>query len=243
VFPSLPPLCYFLVPLIVLHRHVRTRQKTEADFMATCGLQVRMRRVVLLVACIAAATTTAAGARVVAGDWKGLRREKHAVPLVTGCGSSGTHSAAAMLQQLGVNAPHEGYVSNGVSVGWPYAAIVQHGEDIGFDYPPKGRYPFESVSAYAERTDTLSIFKPVVLLVRDPLHVIASTRRCFCAKGSRLTETQLKNYNRSWWFVEQKLNLSDYLQHRALLQRWLLARAAAVRGVAGASFSCFLCHS
>jgi len=142
-----------------------------------------------------------------------LGSPKHTVPLVTGCGRGGTHSTASMLNEIGVNAHHEDYSNDGVSVGWPYAADIQDGEYIGYKWDPQGRYPFEKEASYNDRVKTLSKFSPVVQLVRDPIDVISSTRRCFCAAGSRDTAGRILNDGRSWKFVEHNINLTRYLDH------------------------------
>ena len=136
---------------------------------------------------------------------------KQPSPLVTGCGRGGTHSTAAMLEKLGVQTAHEDFAANGVSVGWPYAAPLGDNEYIGYDWPPEGRYPFEKVKSYESRLKNLDVFAPVVLLVRYPLDVIASTMRCFCARGTRTTANEIKNDKRSWVFVEHNLNISRFL--------------------------------
>ena len=138
-------------------------------------------------------------------------QDKGPLPLVTGCGRGGTHATTAMLKQLGVKCAHEGVVEGGVSVGCPFAAKVEDGEYIGFEWPPLGRYPFESVDSYNVRTKTVSKFSPVVLLVRNPIDVISSTRRCFCAKGMRNTPGRIRSDNRSWSFLERHLNLTEIL--------------------------------
>ncbi len=136
---------------------------------------------------------------------------RHPVPLVTGCGRGGTHSTAAMLASLGLKALHEDYAHDGISVAWPYAAPIADGEHIGYNWPPTGRYPFESVEGYMDRAATLEVFSPVVLLVRDPLDVISSTRRCFCARGTRHTAIEIMNDGRSWKFVEHNVNLTRFV--------------------------------
>ena len=136
------------------------------------------------------------------------------VPLVTGCGRGGTHTTAAMLAAIGVHAVHEDFVTNGVSVSWPYGAHLNDGESCGFEWEPKGRYPWEKMQSYKDRIATLSRFSPVVLLVRDPLQVISSTRRCFCARGGRTTENSIKADLRSWLFVEHFLNLTEFINDR-----------------------------
>jgi len=135
---------------------------------------------------------------------------KHTVPLVTGCGRGGTHSTAAMLNKLGAPALHEDYGPDSISVSWPYGAPIANGEYIGYTFLPAGRYPFEKITSYNSRIESLSKYEPVVILVRDPIKVISSTRRCFCAKGFRYAEPQIKADNRSWWFVEHNINLTRY---------------------------------
>jgi hypothetical protein len=40
------------------------------------------------------------------------------VPLITGCGRSGTHTAGELLQSLGISAIHEGASETSVAVSW-----------------------------------------------------------------------------------------------------------------------------
>ncbi len=119
------------------------------------------------------------------------------VPLVTGCGRGGTHATAAMLSELGgVTGRHEGFQQDAISVGWMYGAHVKAAETLGWDWPPAGRYPFERQGDAVARLEQLRSFEPVVLLVRHPLQVIASVRRCFCASGTRDVGTVADE--RSW---------------------------------------------
>jgi hypothetical protein len=162
--------------------------------------------------------------------------------LVTGCGRGGTHSTAAALTQLGVNATHEDYSNDGVVVGWPYAAAVTVGEDfrsvrplkrgLRQDYrgPLVGCFLWESTIGCKERRATLKMFSPVVLLVRHPLDVISSTRRCFCATGDRGTRHNIRADDLSWSFVEHNLNLTHILES-ACTPAWLfLLRLFGSRG-------------
>ena len=124
-------------------------------------------------------------------------------PLVTGCGRSGTLSMHAMLSSVGIDAKHEDYKPGAISVSWVYGAIT-----------PQSRIapvPFEAKSSLKARRAHLSHFAPVVLLVRHPLHVIASTQRCFCGGGSRKTPKGNVNDARSWRFVEHNINLQRFL--------------------------------
>ena len=124
------------------------------------------------------------------------------LPLVTGCGRGGTHSVAEALESIGVPAVHEGAEPGAVSVSWLYGGHAYFS------------YPFETSSSYVARTDKNPMpFGPVVLLVRNPLDVISSTRRCFCAQGSRLIAGQAHADRDSWDFVEENLNVTELLPH------------------------------
>ena len=48
----------------------------------------------------------------------GATESSPVVPLVTGCGRAGTHTAGELLLSLGVDAIHEGAGANKVSVSW-----------------------------------------------------------------------------------------------------------------------------
>ena len=151
-------------------------------------------------------------------------------PLVTGCGRSGTHFVAALLQEAGLLAHHERYAPGAVSVSWLFAAAAatttttasQHQQQQLQPQSPllpgqlqqqllPGPVPFESFTSFALRTRWLARFSPVVLLVRHPLQAIASTRRCFCGKGTRATTLGAASDATSWTFVEQHLSLEPFL--------------------------------
>jgi hypothetical protein len=122
------------------------------------------------------------------------------VPLVTGCGRSGTLSVANYLASVGIAAVHEQFRPGSVSVSWLYAV-------------PSALYPFEHAKSRLNRRDMRlqleaagkdrnAMFGPVVSLVRHPLKVISSTRRCFCGRGDRSLRAGKINDERSWRFVE-----------------------------------------
>jgi hypothetical protein len=48
----------------------------------------------------------------------GANNESPVVPLVTGCGRAGTHTAGELLLSLGIHAIHEGAGVDKVSVSW-----------------------------------------------------------------------------------------------------------------------------
>lgn len=128
------------------------------------------------------------------------------LPLVTGCGRGGTHSVAQALEAMGIPAVHEGAELGAVSVSWLYGGHAYFS------------YPFETSSSYDARTRTKGPappFGPVVLLARNPLDVISSTRRCFCAEGSRLIAGQAHADQDSWDFVEANLNITELLPEGA----------------------------
>ncbi len=148
--------------------------------------------------------------------WATLTRAA-VVPLVTGCGRSGTHAAAAALNELGLKAVHEQYQEDAIVVSWLYGA----------DLPPtaliipdreSGSYPFESAVSRANRLRTLERFSPVVQLVRHPLEVISSTRRCFCAAGNRTTPRQVAADANSWRVVEHFLDINHILPRRTSVE-------------------------
>mmetsp|Transcript_4100 Transcript_4100/g.6045 ORF Transcript_4100/g.6045 Transcript_4100/m.6045 type:complete len:703 (-) Transcript_4100:2613-4721(-) len=121
-------------------------------------------------------------------------RQPKKIPLVTGCGRSGTLSIMEYLRTLGVKALHEDMRPEYVSVSWLYAADAN-------------AYPFENalsrISRKKLRKNTPkgeSLFGPVVLVTRHPLKVMSSTRRCFCGRGDR--SIGAKADFKSWRFVE-----------------------------------------
>lgn len=96
-----------------------------------------------------------------------------------------------------------------VSVSWLYAV------------PDAEAYPWENRkdaqyrrSVLAQNTKLLKsnptttnnkLFDPVVHLVRHPLKVISSLRRCFCGRGTRSTPLGNRNDKLSWKFVESNI--------------------------------------
>jgi hypothetical protein len=50
----------------------------------------------------------------------GAKKNAPVVPLVTGCGRSGTHTAGELLLSLGIKAVHEGAAKDAVAVSWFY---------------------------------------------------------------------------------------------------------------------------
>ena len=113
----------------------------------------------------------------------------YAIPLVTGCGRGGTLSIATYLNSVGVKAVHEDVKKGYVSVSWLYAANA-------------ASYPFEGKGSRTLRAGRGYTFSPVVHLVRHPMKVISSTRRCFCGRGTRKTKAGRKSDLKSWQFVD-----------------------------------------
>lgn len=95
------------------------------------------------------------------------------VPLVTGCGRGGTHSAAGYLRACGVEAIHEGVSDTAVAVSWWYAL-----GDPGAEIPTRADRRTGVVASLGAR------FSPVVHLVRNPLENINSLAGCFCGFGN-----------------------------------------------------------
>jgi hypothetical protein len=130
--------------------------------------------------------------------------KKFEVPLVTGCGRSGTHSTAKSLSHCCHKTLHEDFpTSEGtMSVCWFYAN--------GTANLQKDQYPMEKYTRYDSRIAHLKKFSPVVLQVRDPINVISSVRRCFCANGV-LKGSGIKWTRKSWETVEMLLpNFGSY---------------------------------
>jgi hypothetical protein len=136
---------------------------------------------------------------VIAMDDKG--KPVWSTPLITGCGRTGTLSLADFLNDHGIPAVHERMEKGTVSVSWLYA------------YPDVDLYPFES-SRDVKLRKSLKIktsksktplFGPVIHIVRHPLKVISSTRRCFCGRGTRTTNRGERSDKKSWIFVEKQL--------------------------------------
>ncbi|GBG30864.1 Hypothetical Protein FCC1311_070842 [Hondaea fermentalgiana] len=124
---------------------------------------------------------------------------QNSIPLITGCGRSGTLSLMEYLRSINVQAVHEQVATAHVSVSWLYAAE----SDV---------YPFELKNSLVLRKKLKAslppgkpLFGPVVHLTRHPLKVMSSTRRCFCGKGDRTLARGAKNDKRSWVFAERFL--------------------------------------
>jgi hypothetical protein len=125
-------------------------------------------------------------------------------PLITGCGRTGTLSLADFLTDNGIPSVHERMEKGTVSVSWLYA------------FPNMDLYPFESsrdvkyrklMKTKIEKAN-VPLFSPVIQIVRNPLKVISSTRRCFCGRGTRSTNLGERSDKKSWLFVEKTLGPS-----------------------------------
>ena len=132
-------------------------------------------------------------------------------PLVTGCGRSGTLSVSDFLNSINIASVHESVVPDAVSVSWLYAYETSI-------------YPFEGLKNAKYRRDlkrrhniqnNLDLFDPVVQIVRHPLKVISSTRRCFCGRGTRTLKRGMLSDKKSWAFVD-KLLVDEYPQLKSL---------------------------
>jgi len=125
------------------------------------------------------------------------------IPLLTGCGRSGTLSLKEYLQKdVGISAVHEDLKVGAVSVSWLYAAS----QDT--------QYPFEKLNSVKQRQRLAAslgpdIFGPVVHLTRHPLKVMSSTRRCFCGRGDRSLPLGRQSDMKSWRFVETHIPRID----------------------------------
>lgn len=114
------------------------------------------------------------------------------IPLITGCGRSGSLSVWHLLQiKLGVRTLHERIHPSAVTVSWLYAV------------PSADTYPFEDAESRAYRLN--SSFAPVLHVVRHPLQQIASTQRCFCGGGNLTAELGYTADATSWAFVDLQL--------------------------------------
>jgi hypothetical protein len=76
----------------------------------------------------------------------GAKDEAPVVPLVTGCGRAGTHTAGELLLSLGIKAVHEGSAMDAVAVSWFY------GTDGSF-----------------QKSDEVSSFKDAILVCNGQL--------------------------------------------------------------------------
>lgn len=125
------------------------------------------------------------------------RRKAHPspgrIPLVTGCGRSGSGTVAAFLPTVSIPAVHEGSAEGAVSVGWPYAAL--HHEGL---YPFEGGKKFAHRQAVTKQAPDGNPWGPVVHLVRHPLEVIGSVRSCFCGGGVLSTNQSVTANRKSW---------------------------------------------
>ena len=133
-----------------------------------------------------------------------LPYNNHSIPLVTGCARSGTLSVSEYLDSIGIHAIHENVKENFVSVSWLYAVKDK-------------KYPFESSFASDLRSATQvllnagqSLFSPVVHIVRHPLKVISSTRRCFCGTGDRTSRLGKRSDEKSWIFADKHIDRMNH---------------------------------
>ena len=144
------------------------------------------------------------------------QKGKKQIPLVTGCGRSGSLSVSSYLASKGISSIHEGMKRSSVSVSWLYLMSQP------------GRYPFEDLASAKLRVakrrvwgGDIPIFDPVVHLVRHPLKVISSTRRCFCGKGTRDTMRGRNSDAKSWKFVDAHLGTTKGLAYDSLKRSML----------------------
>ena len=164
--------------------------------------------------------------------WK---QDEVVVPLVTGAGRGGTHSAHNFLIKNGIKAVHEGIAPRAVSVSWLYAAFgdrayskqeieapfshvrVAHRNRWFNEWQPylseasEGTSPelFSMANLYVGDEDIKLRFHPIVHLVRDPLKSIASLARCFCGNGN-MTMPESPHYDEeSWKFADRFANITS----------------------------------
>ena len=79
----------------------------------------------------AAATSPAVGDGGAYIGTSGSTSTSPVVPLVTGCGRSGTHTAGELLLSLGIEAVHEGAKEDAVSVSWSVGGSSESGASTG----------------------------------------------------------------------------------------------------------------
>lgn len=141
---------------------------------------------------------TASVVKVARGENEGCRTADCRL-LLTGCGRSGTHFLADMLQHNGYNVTHERIGPQG-SVSWVFAAP-----------PSPDSMADESRLVSAEdvwrRSQANFTFYPIVHLTRHPVPLITSLTTCFCGCGSikcgRWADTP------SWHFAGHVANYSN----------------------------------
>mmetsp|Transcript_79429 Transcript_79429/g.158598 ORF Transcript_79429/g.158598 Transcript_79429/m.158598 type:complete len:374 (-) Transcript_79429:142-1263(-) len=158
----------------------------------------------------------------------GATENSPVVPLVSGCGRSGTHTAGELLMSLGIGAIHEGAGVNKVSVSWFYGTNESF-RDPSIQYPlkdePKKPVKLKNVDKLDKQLDKSGVrFHPIVHIVRHPLTHIETTGRCICAKGSRTDSERSMAWDvLSWNFagahVELKPGVSGELERSA--RYWL----------------------
>lgn len=124
------------------------------------------------------------------------------VPLVTGCGRTGTLSLSDYIRtELGMRSLHEKFETNAVLVSWLYA--VPNAKTYPFEGKKSPRYREQQLAVL--KNANLPLFAPVVHIVRHPLKVISSTRRCFCGRGTRKNSLGRVSDTMSWKFVDQHI--------------------------------------
>jgi len=113
------------------------------------------------------------------------------MPLITGCGRSGTHSIAEAFTQAGIPYGHEHFRDKG-AVSWPHAA-----NDT--------KYPFED--ELSRKIREKAIIEPLIQVVRHPLNAIESIQRCFCASGNIKSSNGAYNDKLSWDFLSKHVHI------------------------------------
>jgi hypothetical protein len=138
------------------------------------------------------------------GEYSNDSTKVSPTPLIVGCGRTGTLSLSHYLvKSAGIKSVHEKIEPYAVSVSWLYAV------------PDASMYPFEGKRSPSFRrwkirslkAKGLPLFAPVVHIVRHPLKVISSTRRCFCGRGTRSTGLGQVSDSKSWQFVDQHIKM------------------------------------
>jgi len=110
------------------------------------------------------------------------------MPLIIGCGRTGTHSVSTAFLNIGLSYYHENVAGVG-GVSWPHTAI----DTV---------YPFEKFTSAVQRKRGI-LYEPIIHLVRNPLDVIRSVAYCFCGRGNLNLRDGRISDSKSWAFAKK----------------------------------------
>jgi hypothetical protein len=139
----------------------------------------------------------------------GATLQSPVVPLITGCGRSGTHSIAKLLSNMGIPAIHEGASVGSISVSWFYAPMNSVKEFNRSDHFANLYGTGINLAVLDKRNGPFQ-FSPIVHITREPRAHIEATNRCICREGTYLESSLGKNFSDvSWAYAARYIALGN----------------------------------